>query len=81
MLLFLGKYHRPAFAVVFPLVFTFYLATVYGRYHYISDTIAGILLAVFMVSVVPRLYRWAERLLAAGPAAPTALHEGQPGDP
>ncbi|UCC73921.1 MAG: phosphatase PAP2 family protein [Gemmatimonadota bacterium] len=69
MLLFLGKHQKTAFFIVLPLVVTFYLSTVYGRYHYISDTIAGILLAVFLVSAVPRLHRLGASLPGARPSA------------
>ncbi len=65
MLLFLGRYHRPAFFVVLPLIVSFYLATVYGRYHYITDTVAGIVLATSLVSLAPRLYRYGVRVAAA----------------
>ena len=41
-----------------PIVASLIFSTVYLRYHYVIDVIAGIGLAVLSVSVAPQLYRW-----------------------
>jgi membrane-associated phospholipid phosphatase len=51
------KWHRRTFWWIFPAIGTFYLATVYGRYHYVSDTIAGIGLGMFIAWLAPRVER------------------------
>lgn len=45
MLLYLYRYKRSIFYIVLPIVLSIYIATVYGRYHYIWDAILGILTA------------------------------------
>ncbi len=62
MLLFLRKYHKITFYFMLPVVITFYISTVYGRYHYISDTVAGIFIGMAIVSVEPGVERLAKRL-------------------
>jgi len=44
--------HRYAF-IYLPIVFTIYIATVYGRYHYIWDVFTGILAAVLVLRAIP----------------------------
>jgi len=60
MLIVAYRYHRPSFWVLVPVIGTFYLATVYGRYHYISDTVSGIVLGLAVAWAAPRIEaRWA----------------------
>lgn len=44
-------------AALTPVVLTLYASTVYGRYHYLSDAVAGILTAAAVLVAVPRLVR------------------------
>ncbi len=53
MLAMLYRYDRRSFRVALPIVLVIYVSTIYGRYHYASDGVAGILTAVAIVS--PRL--------------------------
>ncbi|MBM2846411.1 MAG: superfamily protein [Bacteroidetes bacterium] len=49
------RYHRRLFYVVLPVILTLYAATVYCRYHYLWDSIAGILTAVVVLTASPKL--------------------------
>lgn len=55
------RYARRIGYALFPLVTLICIATVYGRYHYVADVLAGILMAVIGCAVGVRLVR-AERL-------------------
>jgi membrane-associated phospholipid phosphatase len=69
MLLLAYRYHRRTFYVILPVILTFYLATVYGRYHYVSDTVSGILLGALIVAITSRMTRG-----SAGPAEDVETH-------
>ena len=58
------RHNRAAFWAILPFILTFYAATVYGRYHYISDTITGIAVGAAMAWLAPRTAAWWDR--AAG---------------
>jgi membrane-associated phospholipid phosphatase len=49
------RFDKKLFAFVFPIILLFFLATVYGRYHYFSDVVAGILIGVVSVYLSSRL--------------------------
>lgn len=53
MLIMLYRYHRKLFYVALPIVLLLYISTVYGRYHYVWDGIAGIVSALFVVKFSP----------------------------
>ena len=36
------RFSRPTFYVMAPIVLSLYVSTVYGRFHYLSDSVAGI---------------------------------------
>ena len=55
MLVMLYRHNRRAFAVALPTLLSIYLSTVYGRYHYAWDSAAGILMALAMIRVCPRI--------------------------
>jgi len=55
MLLVAYRKHRPTFWGILPVIGTFYLATVYGRYHYVSDTVSGMAVGVAAAALAPRL--------------------------
>ena len=72
MLAMLYRYDRRSFRVALPLVLTIYVSTVYGRYHYVSDGVAGILAAAAILSpkfgtgAARRVPAMAENVIAAG---------------
>ncbi|MEW6511270.1 MAG: phosphatase PAP2 family protein, partial [Bacteroidota bacterium] len=61
MIVMLYRYHRKAFRLLLPPLATIYVATVYGRYHYAWDVIAGIGAAVITLKASPILTRVLER--------------------
>ena len=60
MLVMLYRYHRKLSYLVLPIVLTLYVSTVYGRYHYASDSVAGIFVAVIVLRSSPLLVRGVE---------------------
>jgi membrane-associated phospholipid phosphatase len=54
--------HRPAFWALAPVILSLYLATVYGRFHYLTDVAAGLAVALAALAVAPRLLAAWERL-------------------
>jgi len=58
MVLFLAyRYQRTIFTILFPIICGLILSTVYLRYHYVIDLIAGATLAIGCVLVAPMFYR------------------------
>jgi hypothetical protein len=57
MMAMLYRYHRRLFFVLLPMILMLYVSTVYGRYHYSWDGIAGILSATMVL-------RWSPRVVA-----------------
>jgi membrane-associated phospholipid phosphatase len=51
-------------ALLLPAVTGLILSTVYLRYHYVIDVLAGIALAVLTVYLAPLLYAWSSRITA-----------------
>ncbi len=51
------RYHRPTFWLLLPIVLSLYVSTFYGRYHYVSDAVSGILTAAVAVKLAPVLAR------------------------
>lgn len=62
MLVTLYRYNRQAFYVLLPTFLSVYIATVYGRFHYVWDGIIGILVAMVVVKSTPRITRWIESM-------------------
>jgi membrane-associated phospholipid phosphatase len=60
MVLFLSyRFRRVLFYILLPIVCGLILSTVYLRYHYVIDLMAGTALAIFCLIIGPRLYkRW-----------------------
>lgn len=52
------KYKREFFRIALPVVSALVLATVYCRYHYVVDVIAGFGLTVITIILGERYYRW-----------------------
>ena len=49
------RYSRRGFLALAPVILSLYVSTVYGRYHYVSDAVVGIALAVIVVALSPAL--------------------------
>ena len=49
------RYHRPTFWVITPIIVSLYVSTFYGRYHYLTDAVVGILVAGLALVLVPYL--------------------------
>jgi membrane-associated phospholipid phosphatase len=60
------RYHRPSFYVLAPVVISLYVSTFYGRYHYLTDAIVGVLVAVIALALAPVIMRGWDRLIGRG---------------
>ena len=61
MVLYLAyRYERTVFYIFLPLICGLVISTVYLRYHYVIDLLAGTTLAIGCLIVGPRLYHWWE---------------------
>ena len=56
VVLYAARYHLGAFTILCPFGVGLVVGTVYGRFHYALDTIAGTTLAVIVFGVTPYLY-------------------------
>jgi membrane-associated phospholipid phosphatase len=57
-LIFAYKYHKPYFYIMMVVATSLIFSTVYLRYHYVIDVIAGIVLAVIVYYLAGPLYRY-----------------------
>jgi membrane-associated phospholipid phosphatase len=57
MVYYCARYHRRFSYFVIPLVISFMAGALYGRYHYFTDVIAGIAVAIIAIWVTPSLDR------------------------
>jgi len=56
------RYVRRWFYILAPIVLTLYVSTVYGRYHYVTDSLAGLALGIFALLACPAMVRaWNRR--------------------
>jgi len=60
------RYHRPSFYVLTPIVLSLYVSTFYGRYHYLTDAVVGILVAVLALAFAPVIMRAWDRFVEKG---------------
>jgi membrane-associated phospholipid phosphatase len=51
------RYHRPSFWVLSPIIISLYFSTFYGRYHYVTDAVVGILVAFVALWAAPYLMK------------------------
>jgi membrane-associated phospholipid phosphatase len=51
------RYHRKSFWILTPIVLSLYVSTFYGRYHYVTDAIVGVLVAGLALIVAPWLMK------------------------
>lgn len=60
------RYHRPSFHILTPIVLSLYVSTFYGRYHYLTDAVAGVAIAFVALAIAPALMRWWDRTIERG---------------
>lgn len=65
------RYRRPVFWALAPIILSLYVSTVYCRYHYITDSVAGIAAGLLVWAVAPAL-RNAWNDVSGGPEDPVA---------
>jgi membrane-associated phospholipid phosphatase len=49
------RWYRPAFWALAAVIVSLYLSTVYGRFHYLTDAVAGVAAALGVLAIAPRL--------------------------
>jgi hypothetical protein len=60
------RYHRPSFHILTPIILSLYVSTFYGRYHYLTDAIVGVAVALLALVIAPALMRWWDRAIERG---------------
>lgn len=55
VLIFAYRYHKTLFFIMCPIVVTLFVATVYGRFHYVSDVIAGLIVGGISILVCDKI--------------------------
>ncbi len=58
------RYYRIGFWVLAPIMISLYISTFYGRYHYVTDAVVGILVALIALKVSPFLMKWWDELIS-----------------
>jgi len=56
VLVFAYRYHKILFAILAPIIFSLFISTIYGRFHYFSDVVAGILIGIFSLWLCQKIY-------------------------
>jgi len=56
------RYHRPSFWILSPNILSLYISTFYGRYHYVTDAVVGIVVAFLALTVAPLLLKLWDRI-------------------
>lgn len=78
------RYHRTAFWVLLPFCLSTVVATVYLRYHYLIDVVAGAAVAGLVLVLAPRLNerwdRWTRQLQEEGVARGVLTRQSLPWD-
>lgn len=60
------RYHRPSFHVLTPIILSLYVSTFYGRYHYLTDAVVGVLVAFAALAFAPYCMRAWDRFIEKG---------------
>ena len=63
MAFFLYKHNRKIFYWLLPVIVTIYISTVYGRYHYSWDGIAGVITALVVIKLTPKILEWTSSII------------------
>ena len=58
------RYHKPSFILLTPVVLSLYVSTFYLRYHFVTDAVAGIIVAFVALAAVPSVIRVWDHLAA-----------------
>jgi hypothetical protein len=58
------RYHRPTFYLLTPVMLSLYISTFYGRYHYVTDAVTGVGVALLALLLAPALTKAWNRLAA-----------------
>lgn len=66
MLLMAYRYHRPSFWILSPVVLSLYVSTVYCRFHYVTDAVAGVIVAIIAFLFAAPLMNRVGRLVDLG---------------
>jgi membrane-associated phospholipid phosphatase len=61
------KYTRRGFWLLAPVILSLYISTVYGRFHYLSDSVIGIAVALLVILAAPAITRAWGRLTDGRP--------------
>ncbi len=57
------RYHRKSFYILTPVILSLYVSTFYGRYHYVTDAVVGVLVAFAAIALAPKLMKAWDRIL------------------
>ncbi len=60
------RYHRLSFHILTPIILSLYISTFYGRYHYVTDAVVGVLVAFVALAIAPRIMRSWDQLVEKG---------------
>ncbi|MEX2116769.1 MAG: phosphatase PAP2 family protein [Bacteroidota bacterium] len=60
------RYHRLSFHILTPIILSLYVSTFYGRYHYLTDAVVGVLVAFVALALAPRIMRAWDQLVEKG---------------
>jgi membrane-associated phospholipid phosphatase len=60
------RYHRAAFWLFAPIILSLYASTVYCRYHYITDSVAGVGAALLVWAIAPACRQAWDRIVGGG---------------
>jgi membrane-associated phospholipid phosphatase len=61
------KYTQRGFVLLAPIILSVYISTVYGRFHYVSDMVIGIVVAILVILASPSLQKAWNRRMGAKP--------------
>ncbi|KPL03555.1 MAG: hypothetical protein AMJ73_06465 [candidate division Zixibacteria bacterium SM1_73] len=57
VLIYAKRHHRVLYYVLFPLIISLFVSTVYGRFHYVSDVLAGLLVGWGSIIICDRIIK------------------------
>ena len=61
VLVYARRHHRTFYWVLLPLVISLTVSTIYGRFHYVSDVLAGMLVAAFSILLCDKVIKREDR--------------------
>ena len=57
VLVYANRHHRLLYYILSPLIISLFVATVYGRFHYVSDVVAGLLVGGFSILICDQVIK------------------------